>query len=62
LRIYLDASVLVALLTSDAMTGRAVALMQGKGLTAVVSDFAIAEVVSGVAAAARILGPPVAAA
>jgi predicted nucleic acid-binding protein len=53
LSIYLDASVLVAMLTPDAMTSRAIALMRGKGLAAVVSDFAVAEVVSAVARQVR---------
>jgi predicted nucleic acid-binding protein len=60
LSIYLDASVLVAMLTPDAMTSRAIALMRGKGVTAILSDFAVAEVVSAVARQERIL--PVAAA
>jgi predicted nucleic acid-binding protein len=53
LSIYLDASVLVALMTTDPLTGRAVALMRGKAVTAVVSDFAVAEVVSAVARQVR---------
>jgi predicted nucleic acid-binding protein len=48
LKAYLDASVLVALLTTDPLTGRAVALMKDKAITAIVSDFAKAEVVSAV--------------
>ncbi len=53
MKAYLDASVLVALLTTDPLTGRAVALMRNKALTAVVSDFAVAEVVSAVARRVR---------
>jgi uncharacterized protein len=53
LKVYLDASVLVALLTADALTARAEALMQAKTFTAVVSDFAVAEVVSAVARRVR---------
>ncbi len=48
------------MLTPDAMTSRAIALMRGKGVTAILSDFAVAEVVSAVARQERIL--PVAAA
>jgi predicted nucleic acid-binding protein len=53
LKVYLDASVPVALLTADALTARAEALMQAKTFTAVVSDFAVAEVVSAVARRVR---------
>ncbi len=53
MKVYLDASVLVALLTADALTARAETLMQAKTFTAVVSDFAVAEVVSAIARRVR---------
>ena len=47
--IYLDASVLVALLTDDALTKRADAFLRSNGALLIVSDFAAAEVASVIA-------------
>jgi uncharacterized protein len=47
--VYLDASVLVALLTEDALTLRADAFLRGCTAALIVSDFAAAEVASVVA-------------
>ncbi len=46
--LYLDASVLVALLTNDPHTDRATALLQGRRVVLVVSDFAAAEFASSI--------------
>ena len=46
MRVYLDASVLVALLTNDALTGRADALLRSQGPALLISDFAAAEFAS----------------
>src|SRR6516165_1483194 len=47
--VYLDASVLVALLTNDPLTGRADAFMRTKMPVLVVSDFAAVEFASAIA-------------
>ncbi len=47
--LYLDASLLVALLTNDALTARADALLRSRMPTLVVSDFAAAEFASALA-------------
>lgn len=51
--VYLDASVIVALLTNDALTGRARAFLQTGSLTLFVSDYAGAEVASVIARRVR---------
>ena len=51
--VYLDASVIVALLTNDLLTGRARTLLQSESLTLFVSDFAAAEVASVIARRVR---------
>ena len=52
--LYLDASVLVALLTQDALSDQADALMQRQSARLVVSDFAAVEFASAVARRVRI--------
>ena len=51
--VYLDASVLVALLTDDLLTGRADTFMRTKKPVLVVSDFAAAEFASAIARRVR---------
>ncbi|MBV9750091.1 MAG: type II toxin-antitoxin system VapC family toxin [Acetobacteraceae bacterium] len=51
--LYLDASLLVALLTNDALTARADALLRSRTPTLVVSDFAAAEFASALARRVR---------
>jgi uncharacterized protein len=51
--VYLDASVLVALLTDDPLTGRADAFMRTEKPVLVVSDFAAAEFASAIARRVR---------
>ena len=51
--VYLDASVIVALLTNDALTGRARQFLQSGPWTVFVSDYAAAEVASVVACRVR---------
>ncbi len=51
--LYLDASLLVALLTNDALTARADALLRSCMPTLVVSDFAAAEFASALARRVR---------
>jgi predicted nucleic acid-binding protein len=51
--VYFDASVIVALLTNDALTDRARTLLQSHPLTPVVSDYAAAEVASVIARRVR---------
>lgn len=51
--VYLDASVIVALLTNDALTGRARTFLQSGSLTLFVSDYAAAEVASVIARRVR---------
>ena len=51
--VYLDASVIVALLTNDALTGRARALLQSRPMTLFISDYAAAEVASVIARRVR---------
>ena len=51
--LYLDASLLVALLTNDALTARADALLRSNMPTLVVSDFAAAEFASALARRVR---------
>lgn len=51
--VYLDASVLVALFTPDLFSQRADALLRPDKITAVVSDFAAAELASAVARRVR---------
>ena len=51
--LYLDASFLVALLTNDALTARADALLRSSMPTLVVSDFAAAEFASALARRVR---------
>lgn len=53
MRLYLDASVLVALFTNDDLSDRATALLS-PGATPVVSDFAAAEFASAIARLVRI--------
>jgi predicted nucleic acid-binding protein len=53
LKVYLDASVLVALLTTDPLTARADAFMRAQAPVIVISSFAAAEVVSAVARRVR---------
>ena len=52
--VYLDASVLVALLTDDAFTLRADALLRANASVVIVSDFAAAEFASVIARHVRI--------
>ena len=52
--VYLDASVLVALLMVDALTARAKAFLRTNTRIMIVSDFAAAEFASAVAHRARI--------
>ena len=52
--VYLDASVLVALLMADALTARADAFLRTNTPIMIVSDFAAAEFASAVARRARI--------
>lgn len=47
--VYLDASVLVALFTEDALSAQADALLRASGAPSIVSDFAAAEFASAVA-------------
>lgn len=54
MRIYLDTSVLVALLTKDALTDRAEAFLRKMRPALVVSDFASAEFASAIARRARV--------
>lgn len=51
--VYLDASVIVALLTNDVLTGPARTFLQSQPLTLFVSDYAAAEVSSAVARRVR---------
>ena len=51
--VYLDASVIVALLTNDALTGRARTFLQSGPLTLRISDYAAAEVASVIARRVR---------
>ncbi len=51
--VYLDASVIVALLTNDALTARARAFLQSGSLTLFISDYAAAEVASVIARRVR---------
>lgn len=51
--LYLDASLLVALLTNDALTARADALLRQRTSILVVSDFAAAEFASAIARRVR---------
>jgi len=51
--VYLDASVLVALLTNDPLTPRADAFMRANTPTLIVSDFAAAEFASAMARRVR---------
>jgi uncharacterized protein len=51
--LYLDASVLVALLTNDPLTPRAVSFMRAERRVAIVSDFAAAEFASAIARRVR---------
>ena len=53
MNVYLDASVLVALLTVDPLTGRADAFMRTHEPEVVISDFAATEVVSATARRVR---------
>lgn len=53
MRIYLDASVLVALLTNDALTDRADAFLRSRTPVLIVSDFALAEFASAIARRVR---------
>ena len=53
MRVYLDASVLVALLTSDALTARAETYLRTTAPVLVVSDFACAEFASAIAREVR---------
>ncbi len=53
MRVYLDASVLVALLTNDALSVRADALLRAALPTLVVSDFASAEFAAALARRVR---------
>jgi predicted nucleic acid-binding protein len=53
LRLYLDASVLVALFTTDALTGRADTLLRTHRPVVIVSDFTAAELASAVARRVR---------
>lgn len=53
MRAYLDASVLIALLTTDALTGRAEAFLKVYAPILVVSDFATAEFSSAMARRVR---------
>lgn len=53
MRAYLDASVLVALFTNDALTARADAFLRGHKPVVLVSDFAAAELASAVARRVR---------
>jgi predicted nucleic acid-binding protein len=52
--VYLDASVLVALFTEDALTSRAVAFLQNSPTVVVISDFSAAEFASAIAHNVRI--------
>lgn len=54
--VYLDASVLVALLTNDPLTPRADAFMRAKTPALIVSDFAAAEFASAMARRVRTEG------
>jgi len=51
--VYLDASVIVALLTNDALTGRARTFLQSDALALFISDYAAAEVASVIARRVR---------
>jgi predicted nucleic acid-binding protein len=51
--LYLDASLLVALLTNDPLTSRAVAFMRAEQPVLIVSDFAAAEFASAIARRVR---------
>ena len=51
--VYLDASVIAALLTNDALTGRARTFLQSRSLALFVSDYAAAEVASVIARRVR---------
>jgi predicted nucleic acid-binding protein len=51
--VYLDASVLVALLTNDALTARADAYLRASAPVLIVSDFAAAEFASAIARRVR---------
>ena len=51
--LYLDASVLVALVTNDALTARADAFLRTRRPTVIVSDFAAAELASAIARRVR---------
>lgn len=51
--VYLDASVLVALLTNDPLTSRAEAFLRGNLPVLIVSDFAAAEFASAIARRVR---------
>jgi predicted nucleic acid-binding protein len=53
LRVYLDASVLIAAFTEDALTSRAEALLPGVSDAAIVTDFAAVEFASGIARKVR---------
>jgi predicted nucleic acid-binding protein len=52
-KVYLDASVLVALLTSDPLTARADAYLRANAPVLIVSDFAAAEFASAIARRVR---------
>jgi predicted nucleic acid-binding protein len=51
--VYLDASIIVALLTNDALTSRARTFLQTGSLTLLISDYAAAEVASVIARRVR---------
>jgi predicted nucleic acid-binding protein len=51
--VYLDASVIVALLTNDLLTGRARTFLQTGSLTLFVNDYAAVEVASVIARRVR---------
>ena len=51
--VYLDASVIVALLTNDALTSRARAFLQARSLVLFIGDYAVAEVASVIARRVR---------
>lgn len=53
MRVYLDASVIVALLTNDPLTSRAEALLRASTPILVLSDFAAAEFASAIARRVR---------
>ena len=53
MKVYLDASLLVALFTNDALTARAEKFLRARAPLLIVSDFAAAEFASAVARRAR---------